>query len=376
MIMIVRAVQASFVVLAAGALLPGAAARAQDTTILRMATSCAGCRIEVRQVATLTMPADSAGYPHPWATVMRRGPTGGFVVAPLDDNGSFAMFSSAGRFERTVGRPGRGPGEYVFVPIVRALSGDSLLALDAVLRRLAVLTPNGDFVRSLRIDVDVEDVIVLPDRRLVLRTTAVSRDGAAHPFRLVSPAGEITASFGSSGRAVRPGDVLDMSRAVAWDGASGIWSSRLNRYELEHWQLGGTRTRTLVRTVDWFPAWQGSPNVPTRARPLPQILGIQRDAGGLLWVFTRVPDPAWKPAAAPPAPTQRGEERATAALADWDGWVDMIVEVIDPVVGEVLVSQRLPELYTPSRTAGLASRRRDHEDIPDIAVFAFTLVRP
>jgi hypothetical protein len=74
-------------------------------------------------------------------------PDGGVLVAEYAD-ATLRFFDSAGTPVRTVGRKGKGPGEYQgFGGIRRA--GDSLLVWDDELRRLSVLSLNGEYARGL-----------------------------------------------------------------------------------------------------------------------------------------------------------------------------------------------------------------------------------
>src|SRR6186997_3509246 len=59
------------------------------------------------------------------------------------------FFDSVGRFVRHVGREGGGPGEYRFFDRAFRLAGDSLGIYDGSLRRVTVLSPTGEFARTV-----------------------------------------------------------------------------------------------------------------------------------------------------------------------------------------------------------------------------------
>jgi hypothetical protein len=61
------------------------------------------------------------------------------------------LFDSAGRFVRSVGRSGAGPGEYQNMSWVRPYGGDSIATYDAAQRRVSILDRTGRFVRSVTI---------------------------------------------------------------------------------------------------------------------------------------------------------------------------------------------------------------------------------
>jgi hypothetical protein len=74
-------------------------------------------------------------------------PDGGVVVAEYSD-ATLRFFDSAGKPIRTVGRRGKGPAEYENpVDILRA--GDSIIVWDDQLRRLSVLSLDGEYARGL-----------------------------------------------------------------------------------------------------------------------------------------------------------------------------------------------------------------------------------
>lgn len=74
-------------------------------------------------------------------------PSGRIVVADGSTD-RLVYFDSSGRFERTVGRRGSGPGEFNFIDWIAALPGDSLLALDANNYRFALFDSAGNLASS------------------------------------------------------------------------------------------------------------------------------------------------------------------------------------------------------------------------------------
>ncbi len=66
------------------------------------------------------------------------------------------VYDAAGRYLRTVGRKGGGPGEYQGLHALVPLRGDSIGAIDVYGMRLSVLAPDGRHVRSVRVRPDDE----------------------------------------------------------------------------------------------------------------------------------------------------------------------------------------------------------------------------
>jgi hypothetical protein len=161
----------------------------------------------------------------PEYTFSRVGPVtrqsdGRIVVAERADL-QLRMFDSTGRFLRTVGKKGQGPGEFTDIGLVMRLPGDSL-AVES-LQYTSIFTPDGQFVRQVRYGpfppgmLQVPLVAVLgrfPDGSAVVGDFPQGRRGGRGAARftdsstlmLVNPAGAVTrqvdrvpaASFGAS----------------------------------------------------------------------------------------------------------------------------------------------------------------------------------
>lgn len=76
-------------------------------------------------------------------------PDGSLVVADGGlSSARLLMFAPDGRYVRSLGRSGRGPGEFVWVTSLDVGPNDSLLAFDTSLQRLTVFTPDGRLART------------------------------------------------------------------------------------------------------------------------------------------------------------------------------------------------------------------------------------
>lgn len=70
----------------------------------------------------------------------------GSIVVANQGTDEVRVFDGSGGHVRTIGRSGRGPGEFTGVRRVYAIGGDSLLVVD--LARVSLFAPEGEFVRS------------------------------------------------------------------------------------------------------------------------------------------------------------------------------------------------------------------------------------
>ncbi|MEW5926347.1 MAG: 6-bladed beta-propeller [Gemmatimonadota bacterium] len=86
---------------------------------------------------------------------------GGIVVADAGLR-ALRLYDAAGKFLRTVGRKGGGPGEFEELASVHLAPGDSLLAFDWRLRRISVFAPDGSPARSVNLPASIDAVFPLP----------------------------------------------------------------------------------------------------------------------------------------------------------------------------------------------------------------------
>ena len=115
-------------------------------------------------------------------------------------------------------------------------------------------------------------------------------------------------------------------RTVSYSGGSRVWVGPLGEYRLESWDTTGVHLQTLIRSPSWFQPWdRRSARQPFGEKPNPILLSVHEDARGKLWAISRVPDRNWKPGFEEPA---------------YEHIYDTVLEVIDPVSGDLLASQR------------------------------------
>jgi hypothetical protein len=79
----------------------------------------------------------------------------GTLALGNSSTGEIRFFDREGTFVRSVGSKGGGPGEFQGANALRALrrvAGDTLVAWDIYAQRISVFAPDGDFVRTFRLD--------------------------------------------------------------------------------------------------------------------------------------------------------------------------------------------------------------------------------
>lgn len=102
-------------------------------------------RLSTRQMQVNVGGSDGVDFYRVTAILPRS--DGAFVVVNAGTN-ELQLFDSAGALRWSVGRGGRGPGEFSDIRGAALLPGDSILVFDVVGRRISVLDPRGNFLRS------------------------------------------------------------------------------------------------------------------------------------------------------------------------------------------------------------------------------------
>jgi hypothetical protein len=102
-------------------------------------------------------------------------------VAIADSARSFAIvrrYDARGRFLNDIGRMGQGPGEYQRVTAIQVTPEGNVAIWDTRLRRVTVMTPDGDFLNSFYANSGLNS-----DSRVFL----VGDDGSFYIQRFASP---------------------------------------------------------------------------------------------------------------------------------------------------------------------------------------------
>lgn len=306
-----------------------AATDAQPRVRIADEPACPRCRIALTRVVMLGRPGDPAGVGSSASVV--RDSRGRYYAGPNDVDGRVNVYDAAGRFVRTLGRPGRGPGELFRVSELAMAPGDSLHVFDFGNLRQTVFTPDGRVARTVHVPGTVYTAIPRPNGEVIAQFHVPSASLAGYTVHRLDRNGRFLRSFAELRGGYRRSDWTATFRPMAPAADGGVWVAYPNRYEIELWSADGRLRRTLVRDASWFRPWSAESNRdPRRQRPRPAIVGIRQDAAGRLWVSMRIADPRWTP-----APRVVGEE-GTIQPPEADRLFDTLVEVIDPASGRLI----------------------------------------
>lgn len=127
-----------------------------------------GWRLSARPVRVIGSEEDGPAYQFGGIAGAVRLP-GGAVAVGDRVAAEVRLFDAAGRYARTIGKKGSGPGEFQDGMVLFPVRGDSLGAWDFMAARLSVFTPEGSFARS---------VSVHPGGRVFPRLDGVFADGS------------------------------------------------------------------------------------------------------------------------------------------------------------------------------------------------------
>lgn len=324
----------------------------------RRATCLGG--IELEPGPTLSDPEGTAGLSRPLA--MARMQDGRFLVVPSVQQGTILVFREDGVFDRTLGQPGEGPGEYEVVRAIEA-SGGGVIVLDSGGGRITELDEVLGLVRVVSLSTAagqmglLRDGVVLVgparrggvwrDRVSVLTTEGTEGGTFFHP----------TAQMGNREAPLRVRVASDMNGSVALGSVEErlvhVWTA-----------LGDSLAAWSAATSEA----QGVPGLP------PARLEILRfDGQGRLWTVTDVPDARWA-AVASGSGRRRGGPVLREGVLD-KAW-DSVIQLWDSRTGEVLAAGRVdPSLLFLLGDGFAASYREDEQGFPFVEVWRLRVDR-
>jgi hypothetical protein len=350
---------------------------AQGVAEIPSTPTCPGCRIELTKVATIGGPNDSLLFePRKSISTLQVDRYGRLLVA--FHRGVIAVYDSTGRWLRTVGRVGSGPGE-IDDPMTISLSpGDTLYAF--TFSRVNVYTPDLKFERKLPYPM-LSGGWLLPKGRFL----AMGGEPGVH---ILDQNARTIATIGTRDVGqVSFQNKREQPRFIRGRGET-LWSYYPSSYRVAKWSANGKLLVTLSRNTPWFKPWadadfQWFDAIPGRGRyrgydtpMLPTMDYVHESPTGELWCFVGVPKATWKP-----IDTAAQRRRGEPLNPHEDGLVgkfhDTMIEILDPSKGTVITAQRFSmRLLSTNRYDYVYTMRTDNagEDYYDI--WRLTLKRP
>ncbi len=316
-------------------------------TIVRSKVACSRCRLTLEPVVRLGSANGPQGLGGTGRRV-KRDSRGRYLVVDINTAArQVFVFEPDGRYLKTFGGRGSGPGEYRFISQLFVLPGDSLRLHDAAIPRYTIYDPEYRVVRTEPYPpIGYLGTVLFADGRMVTNkegvpgmTPRASRGMPFAPFYMLDAHGKVVRSFGAGIPDSAERRLFQRTTTLGRDGR--LYAAHGQAYVIEVWDTLGVKQREIVRDAEWFRPWIKQPALATREPRLPYVTDIHDDEQGRLWVLLRVTQPGWEQQIER-APVREGEPPGTLMLGGVTSnrSYDTIVEVIDLATGRLLVSQR------------------------------------
>lgn len=280
-----------------GSLAPAGIA-GQAARVIDDRATCAACTFSLERVVTLRTD-EGAGTLLGDPQDIRRDSRGRYYVLDFRDKTHILVFNADGSFTASIGRAGDGPGEFSDLrQVLIGTPGDSIIAVEA--HRISVFDSSGSFVRSFPTDAGPRyDAALMPNRDILVAGGIPTPSRIGLPLHLVTPTGEITASFGSDGT-FRP-DQMGFGRATIDVDSSGLITSvQRQQYVISRWAPDQSYRGLFVRRTRWFPATPPGSATLSPSNPGPPLVQDVRSRRGETMVLITVPHPEWSKRLPPP----------------------------------------------------------------------------
>jgi hypothetical protein len=318
-------------------------AQQYQTTSYVVRDSCRNCPPSFREKAVLGSDGPGVG---PLRSVGEDG-AGRFYLAHDYSASAIAVYAPNGRFQRTIGRQGRGPGEYRRISRVHTFA-DTVFVYDEQERKEDAYAGSGPlrFVRTRPVPLQVYAALPMRDGTLLVNSDVRAPGAVAAPFHVVGPDGQIVRSFPDGGGRFRYDEAHLLSRAMARASDTTFWAAHETQYVLELWSVSGRKLAELDRVTNWFIAHQSRPSYSRDSEPKPRVRAIYYDSDvSRIWVAIWVADRRWKEQLS----NRGGETLLTGRISHF---FDSIIEVIDVDSRRVVAAGRYDHLIAGFTDAG------------------------
>jgi hypothetical protein len=346
-------------------------------TVLADGPACSSCSILFDPQAVL----GTADGPGALANVIR-------VVVDVDgrywvfSEGEMPkLFDASGKYIGSVGRKGKGPGEFEWPANLWQLTRDSIAVVDAP--RIHVFSSGLRYIRTVIspvLDPGSSLVIKWPTS-VVINSNIPTQARFGLPFHLVdfsSVTPRLQSSFGGSNERITAANAYTSTiGTLSKSRSGGYWAARANRYVITKFSDKHESEVILERRPSWFSGvstmGKGGPEFP----PNPRCLGVTEDEDGLLWSFCLKPAPTWRKAweRVRDKIPQRGRVEMPAVEEDREYLYVTHVEVIDQKARTVVatVSSNLEVIsILPNRYVAVLGE--SDEGVPIVRIFRMNLI--
>ncbi|MDX2060378.1 MAG: hypothetical protein SFV24_21390 [Gemmatimonadales bacterium] len=326
----------------------------QAPVLIAPAIACAACRLD-RTVLT-TLDTNEAARPSALVKVGRELLLVPDAGAPLPIK-RFEI--RTGRFLGTVGRQGRGPGEFWWPQFLAAMPGDSLFVFDYSTLQHSVLAPaTYRYVRGAPVTVSRPSGAVLPGPNgpLWVAAAVAPPKQVGYPFHLFELDGRWLRSVGAERPFLAWNNHLAFAKRLAVGPNATVWAvSRYGPMTIDVFDRSGRRLHAARYAPPWLPELTRPQQVGDP--PLPERVPIWVKSSTELLVATLVPAVDWQTGIVKADDPTHGP--GTPVVGDISRLFDTVVEWLDVPNGRVVFRARVDEAVVAILDDGLVALYRE-----------------
>ena len=236
---------------------------------------------------------------------------GGWVATSTSEPGTIAFYDSEGRFQRSIGRLGSGPGEFRERAYSFAGPGPDVWVVDPGNQRATVLGPSGEVLREFPLTGYVAAIAPAGDGSAVV-VGALMVQGKTLPgrFHILDSEGNVLESLAAEA-------IARQAYGISVSPSGTLLGSHVDSYAVQEWSADGQLMRVLTRELPWFRKGDGRQPFP------PQLMQAPADPAGRLWAILK-------------RPVRRSPMDAIRSFGDVSALSTGVIEVIDPGMGRVV----------------------------------------
>jgi hypothetical protein len=199
------------------------------------------------------------------------------------------VFDSAGKFVRTIGSKGSGPGELLSAANVVAGRGDTIWITDRQNARISAFSADGRFLTARPLPGMLDGLVQLSTGEMVINAVVVGK-GAGKRAHVIDTAGNLIRSFVDAG-AGGPPDGPERFVFTPDRGTGGLVSAARSRYDIRVWSADGIVSRSVQRSPGWFVI---RPPGKFDEGPGASLVGAAQTPDGGFLVVANTPTGGWK----------------------------------------------------------------------------------
>ncbi len=219
-------------------------------------------------------------------------------LAYADAEGGIKHFDLSGRYVRTIGSEGEGPGEFRSIDDVHIVD-NQLVVLDARTRSWSLFDEDMAFVKRLQYPGEIYwgnfhvaggDTVVLAEVETRIR------DAVGYPLHLTTLGDPTTVvHFGSDRPEYVPdGPYPSMVPLSTMSAPGTVWWGDPTFLHLEEWSLDGRHLGTIAGSLPWFTGTVTAEEWMRTKIPKARMAHFGVDSNDRLWLMSEVTDPDWE----------------------------------------------------------------------------------